>query len=54
MTDDDDWVGVPPEGHNKSDPERAAFWRAQTRRYMIGAGIVMALVVVVLVVLLAR
>lgn len=54
LNDDDDWVGTPPEGHHKSDPERAAFWRAQTRRYMIGAGIVMALVLVLLVVVLAR
>ncbi len=49
---DDDWVGTPPEGHHKSDPERAAFWRAQTRRYTLGAGLLMAIVVVLLLVLL--
>ena len=54
LSDDDDWVGTPPEGHHKADPERAAFWRAQTRRYTIGAGIVMAIVVVLLLVLLLR
>jgi hypothetical protein len=54
VDDDDDWVGTPPEGHNKSDPARAEFWRSQTRRYMIGAGLVMAIVLVLLVVLLAR
>jgi hypothetical protein len=51
--DDDDWVGTPPEGRHVSDPERAAFWRAQTQRYMIGAGLLMAIVVVLLIVLLA-
>jgi hypothetical protein len=51
--DDDDWVGTPPEGRRVSDPERAAFWRAQTQRYMIGAGLLMAIVVALLVVLLA-
>ena len=53
MDDDDDWVGTPPEGRRVSDPARAAFWRAQTQRYMIGAGLLMAVVVVALVVLLA-
>ena len=52
--DDDDWVGTPPEGHHKSDPERAAYWRAQTRKYMIGAGLLMAIVLVLLLVLLLR
>jgi hypothetical protein len=52
--DDDDWVGTPPEGHHKSDPARAAYWRAQTRKYMIGAGLLMAIVVVLLLVLLLR
>ena len=33
-----------------ADPERAAFWRAQTQRYMIGAGLLMAIVVVIVVV----
>jgi hypothetical protein len=51
--DDDDGV-APPEGHRKSDPERAAFWRAQAQRYTIGAGVVMAIVVVALLVALAR
>jgi hypothetical protein len=50
VDDDDDWVGTPPEGHRVSDPERAAFWRAQTQRYMIGAGLLMAIVVVLVVV----
>jgi hypothetical protein len=51
--DDDDWVGTPPEGRRVSDPARAEFWRSQTRRYAIGAGLLMAIVLVVIVVLLA-
>jgi hypothetical protein len=53
VDDDDDWVGTPPEGHRVSDPARAAFWRAQTQRYMIGAGLLVAIVVVIVVVALA-
>jgi hypothetical protein len=48
--DDDDWTGEPPEGRNASDPTRAAFWRAQTQKYMIGAGLLVAIVVVLVVV----
>jgi hypothetical protein len=50
VDDDDDWVGTPPEGRRVSDPERAAFWRAQTQRYMIGAGLLIAIVLVLVVV----
>ena len=52
VDDDDDWVGTPPEGRRVSDPDRAAFWRAQTQRYMLGAGLLMAIVVVLAVALL--
>jgi hypothetical protein len=49
--DDDDWVGTPPEGHRKSDPERIAFWRSQWQTMTIGGGILLAVVLVLLVVL---
>jgi hypothetical protein len=45
--DDDDWVGVPPEGHHARDPAREEFWRSQWRRGSIGAGLLMALLLVV-------
>ncbi len=54
MDDDDDWVGTPPEGHRASDPARTAFWRAQWQAYSIGAGLLMAIVLVLLVVILTR
>jgi hypothetical protein len=54
MQDDDDWTGTPPEGRNVSDPERIAFWRAQWRTYAIGAGLLMAIVLVLVVVIVAH
>jgi hypothetical protein len=51
--DDDDWVGVPPEGHHKRDPAREQFWRSQWPKYAIGAGLLMAVVVLLLVVIIA-
>lgn len=53
MDDDDDWTGTPPEGHHSSNQERADFWRAQSRRYAVGAGLLMAIVLVLVVVFLA-
>lgn len=52
--DDDDWTDMPPEGRNVSDPERAAFWRAQWKTYGIGAGVLAAIVLVLVVVIVAR
>jgi len=54
MQDDDDWTGTPPEGRNVSDPDRIAFWRAQWRTYAIGAGLLMAIVLVLVVVIVAH
>jgi hypothetical protein len=54
VNDDDDWVGTPPEGHHKSDPARVEFWRSQWRTYAIGAGLLMAIVLVLLLVIIAR
>jgi hypothetical protein len=47
-------TGTPPEGENKSDPERIAFWRTQWQTMTIGGGILMAIVLVLLVVVLLR
>lgn len=47
VPDDDDWVGVPPEGHHPRDPAREEFWRSQWRRGIIGAGLLMAMLIVV-------
>ena len=50
MHDDDDWVGTPPEGIHKADPARVEFWRSQWPKYAIGAGLLMCVVVVALLV----
>ena len=50
MDDDDEWVdGIPPEGINRSDPARTAFWRSQWRTPALGAGLLMAILVLVVV-----
>ncbi len=50
MDDDDEWVdGIPPEGVNRSDPARTEFWRSQWRVPAIGAGLLIAMLVVVVV-----
>ena len=50
MDDDDEWVdGIPPEGVNRSDPARTAFWRSQWRAPALGAGLLVAILVLVVV-----
>jgi hypothetical protein len=53
MTDDDDWVGTPPEGHHTRDQADPAHWTrgfpAQTVVYgLIGVGIVVVVVIALL------
>ena len=45
MKDDDDWVGVPPEGHHSRDRADADFWRSQYQKYAIGAGVLVLFIV---------
>jgi hypothetical protein len=52
MRDEDDWVGTPPEGHITRDRANPEFWRAQNARYAMGAGLLIAIVLVVLLVAL--
>jgi hypothetical protein len=47
--DDDDWVGEPPEGRHSRDRARPEFWRAQRAPEVIGAAVLVALVVMVIV-----
>lgn len=54
MHDDDDWVGTPPEGHHTRDQAKPEYWRAQWRIPAIGAGVLMAIVLVIVVVALVR
>lgn len=52
--DDDDWTGTPPEGRHTRDQARPEFWRAQWQTYAIGAGLLMAIVLVLVVVIVTR
>lgn len=51
--DDDDWIGTPPEGRHSRDRAKPDFWRGQWQKGAAGAGLLM-LIVVLLIVLLAR
>ena len=47
MSDDDDWVGTPPEGHVTRDRARPGFWRNQWQPSVAG-GVLFVLIVIVL------
>jgi hypothetical protein len=51
--DDDDWVGTPPEGHYTRDRAKPEFWRAQKPLMITGAGLVIVLAILALVLLLS-
>lgn len=48
--EDENWVGTPPEGFHSRDQADPDFWRAQYVGYLKGAGILVALVVLVTVI----
>jgi hypothetical protein len=52
-SDDDDWVGEPPEGRYTRDRAKPEFWRTQYAPHLITGAIVLVLVVVVLILLLS-
>ncbi|MDQ3722346.1 MAG: hypothetical protein M3376_04615 [Actinomycetota bacterium] len=45
MRDEDDWVGTPPEGHHSRDRADPDFWRAQFPKYALGAGVLVAFII---------
>jgi hypothetical protein len=49
--DEDDWVGEPPEGHHTRDRANPAFWRNAKPVAIGGAGLLIALVVLLVVAL---
>lgn len=51
--DDDDWVGTPPEGRHTRDRAAPEFWWRQRPAQLGFAGLGIALLILVLVVLLA-
>lgn len=48
--DDDDWVGVPPEGHYSRDRAKPEFWRQPWPVAGAGAAFLLLIVVIVLIV----
>ena len=51
-SDDDDWVGTPPEGHYSRDRAKPEFWRNQRPILVAGVGLVVVLVILAVVLLL--
>ena len=47
--DDDDWVGVPPEGRYTRDRAKPEFWRDKWPP--VGAGLIIVVIVVVVILL---
>lgn len=54
MSDDDDWVGEPPEGRYTRDRAKPDFWRNQWQAIVAGGAMMLILIVVVVVVLITR
>jgi hypothetical protein len=48
--DDEDWVGMPPEGRYSADRARPDFWRSQWPP--AGGGLLLVIIVVVIVLIL--
>ncbi len=49
MNDEDDWVGTPPEGRYSRDRAKPEFWVKQRARLLAGAGLVVAVLILVVV-----
>ena len=50
--DDDDWVGEPPEGHYTRDRADPLFWRSKRPLSITAAGIGVALLILLAVIVL--
>ena len=53
MSDDDDWVGTPPEGHITRDRANPSFWQQNQTMLAVSGGVLFVLVVIVLILALA-
>jgi len=51
-SDDEDWVGTPPEGHHSRDRARPEFWWRQRPPQVALSGILVVLVILGVVLLL--
>jgi hypothetical protein len=52
VRDEDDWVGEPPEGHYTRDRAKPEFWRNPRAATLAWAGIAIALLILLVVLLL--
>ena len=52
VSDDDDWVGEPPEGRYTRDRAKPGFWRNQWQASVAGAVLFVLVVIVVLIAVL--
>jgi hypothetical protein len=50
--DDDDWTGEPPEGRYDRSRAKPDFWRTRAPASFVAAGIGIALIILIIVVLL--
>ncbi len=48
--EDENWVGVPPEGHHTRDQADPEYWRSQYQRYALGAGVLVAFIILAVLV----
>ena len=51
--DEDDWVGEPPEGRHSRDRADPGFWRRNCSATVAWAGIALALIILLVVVIFA-
>jgi hypothetical protein len=49
--DEEDWVGEPPEGRHSRDRAKPEFWRRNCARTIGGAGLGLALLILLIVLL---
>ena len=45
--EDENWVGTPPEGFHSRDKADPDYWRSQYQKYALGAGVLIALIILV-------
>ncbi|MEA2143272.1 MAG: hypothetical protein QOI64_1702 [Solirubrobacteraceae bacterium] len=48
--EDENWVGTPPEGFHSRDKADPEFWRAEWPKYAMGAGVLVGLVVLLVLI----
>ena len=52
-SDDDDWVGTPPEGHYTRDRAKPEFWRSQRPPALVAGAIGIVVLILIVVILLS-